>query len=139
MPTYAYRCRDCGHQFDIFQKFSDDSLTVCPTCEGAIRRVIQPTGIVFKGTGFYINDSKNSSKFGADKAKTAADAGDSGSDEKAGGDKTEKSDKADGKTDKPAGGSTEKVAAEKSAGGKAESAAPAPKDRAPAAARAASK
>ena len=72
MPTYAYRCRDCGHQFDIFQKFSEDSLTICPSCEGSIRRVIQPTGIVFKGTGFYINDSKNGSKSGADKAKTAA-------------------------------------------------------------------
>lgn len=141
MPTYAYRCRDCGHQFDIFQKFSEDSLTVCPTCEGSIRRVIQPTGIVFKGTGFYINDSRNSPKSGTDKAKTTADASDSSDGEKrAGGDKAEKSGKADGKSDKadkPASGSTEKVAAEKS-GGKAETAAPPTRDRAPAAARAAS-
>ena len=135
MPTYAYRCRDCGHQFDIFQKFSEDSLTVCPTCEGSIRRVIQPTGIVFKGTGFYINDSRNSPKSGADKAKTAADASDSSDGEKrAGGDKADgKADKAD----KPASGSIEKVAAEKS-GGKAETAAPPTRDRTPAAARAAS-
>ncbi len=149
MPTYAYRCRDCGHQFDIFQKFSEDSLTVCPTCEGSIRRVIQPTGIVFKGTGFYINDSRNSPKSGADKAKTAADASDSSDGEKrAGGDKADgkadkadgKADKADGKADKadkPASGSIEKVAAEKS-GGKAETAAPPTRDRTPAAARAAS-
>ncbi|HEV2528004.1 MAG TPA: FmdB family zinc ribbon protein [Thermomicrobiales bacterium] len=62
MPTYAYRCRDCGHQFDIVQKFSDDALTVCPTCEGHIHRVIQRPGVVFKGSGFYINDSKSSGK-----------------------------------------------------------------------------
>ena len=58
MPTYAYRCQDCGHQFDIFQKFSDSALTICPNCAGHIRRVIQPTGVVFKGSGFYINDSR---------------------------------------------------------------------------------
>lgn len=58
MPTYTYQCDDCGHSFDAFQKFSDDALTVCPSCEGTIRRVIQPTPIVFKGSGWYINDSK---------------------------------------------------------------------------------
>ncbi|MGI9252467.1 MAG: FmdB family zinc ribbon protein [Thermomicrobiales bacterium] len=58
MPTYTYQCDDCGHSFDVFQKFSEDTLTVCPTCEGFIRRVIQPTPIVFKGSGWYINDSK---------------------------------------------------------------------------------
>ena len=131
MPTYAYRCRDCGHQFDIFQKFSEDSLTICPSCEGSIRRVIQPTGIVFKGTGFYINDSKNGSKNGTDKAKIAADASDSGSSEPATGDKPDKA-------DKPDKGSTEKVAAEKSSNPKSEPAALATKDRTPAAARAAS-
>ena len=138
MPTYAYRCRDCGHQFDIFQKFSEDSLTICPSCEGSIRRVIQPTGIVFKGTGFYINDSKNGSKNGTDKAKTAADASDSGSGESATGDKVEKAGKSEGATDKPDKGATEKVAAEKPSGPKSEPVAPAPKDRTPVAARASS-
>jgi putative FmdB family regulatory protein len=74
MPTYAYRCRDCGHQFDIFQKFSEDALTVCPVCQGTIRRVIQPTGVVFKGTGFYINDSRPSEK--SSSSKKADDGGD---------------------------------------------------------------
>ena len=73
MPTYAYRCRDCGHQFDIFQKFSEDTLTECPVCAGSIRRVIQPTGVVFKGTGFYINDSKPGGK--KDSAKTGREDG----------------------------------------------------------------
>ena len=58
MPTYAYRCADCRDEFDAFQRFADDPLRECPSCGGAIRRVIQPVGIVFKGTGWYINDSR---------------------------------------------------------------------------------
>ena len=51
MPTYHYRCSSCGHSFDAFQKFSEDPLTDCPQCEGSIRRVIQPVGVVFKRSG----------------------------------------------------------------------------------------
>jgi putative FmdB family regulatory protein len=61
MPTYRYRCADCGNEFDQFQKFAEEPLTVCPSCEGTIRRVIQPVGVVFKGSGWYINDSRPSS------------------------------------------------------------------------------
>jgi putative FmdB family regulatory protein len=61
MPTYRYRCSDCGNEFDQFQKFAEEPLKVCPSCEGAIRRVIQPVGVVFKGSGWYINDSRPSS------------------------------------------------------------------------------
>lgn len=142
MPTYAYRCRDCGNQFDIFQKFADASLTVCPVCEGAIRRVIQPTGVVFKGTGFYINDSKNSSKGGSDKVKIAADASDSSSGDNAGADKTAKTAGADGskdgKKDKGVGdkGAGDKAANEKPAASKSEQRSASGDKRAPAAARA---
>lgn len=59
MPTYHYRCSDCGHSFDFFQKFADDPLSECPECTGSIRRVPQPVGIVFKGSGWYVNDSRN--------------------------------------------------------------------------------
>lgn len=59
MPTYHYRCSDCGHSFDFFQKFAEDPLTECPECSGPIRRVPQPVGIVFKGSGWYVNDSRN--------------------------------------------------------------------------------
>jgi putative FmdB family regulatory protein len=62
MPTYQYECKDCHHRFDLFQKFSEDALTMCPTCEGTVRRVIQNVGVVFKGSGWYINDSRPSSK-----------------------------------------------------------------------------
>jgi len=61
MPTYQYRCAACQHQFDAFQRFAEDPLTECPNCSGAVRRVIQPVGVVFKGSGWYINDSRKKS------------------------------------------------------------------------------
>ena len=62
MPLYEYRCKNCGHQFDIQQSFTEDSLTVCPSCaEPQLRKVFQPVGITFKGSGFYKNDSRPSS------------------------------------------------------------------------------
>ena len=61
MPTYAYACRDCGHAFDVQQSFSDDSLTVCPECEGLLRKKFNSVGVVLKGSGFYRTDSRSSS------------------------------------------------------------------------------
>ena len=61
MPTYSYHCDTGDHDFDIVQRFADDALTVCPECGGSVRRVIQPVGVVFKGSGWYINDSRKSS------------------------------------------------------------------------------
>ena len=58
MPTYQYSCKDCGHTFETVQSFSDDSLTVCPHCEGQLRKVYNAVGVVFKGSGFYRNDSR---------------------------------------------------------------------------------
>lgn len=86
MPTYAYLCTTCSHTFDVFQKFTDDPLTHCPECEASIRKVFQPVGIVFKGSGWYINDSR---KPEPDVNKSAAKG-----DEKA-------ADKKDSKTSKP--------------------------------------
>lgn len=61
MPTYVYKCDSCGTQFEQFQSFKDEPLRTCPACAGAVRRVIQPVGIVFKGSGWYITDSRKSS------------------------------------------------------------------------------
>lgn len=58
MPTYVYRCDDCGHQFELFQRMSDDPVDTCPECDSKVRRVIHPVGVVFKGSGWYINDSR---------------------------------------------------------------------------------
>ena len=59
MPTYAYRCKECGHEFEIRQRFSDDPLRDCPVCEeSALRKVVNSVGIVFKGSGFYVTDNR---------------------------------------------------------------------------------
>ena len=58
MPTYQYSCTDCGHFFEAFQSFSEDSLSVCPECDGKLRKVFNAVGVVFKGSGFYRNDSR---------------------------------------------------------------------------------
>ena len=58
MPMYVYKCDDCGNHFEQLQKFSDKPLKTCPRCKGHVKRVIHPTGIVFKGSGWYINDSR---------------------------------------------------------------------------------
>ena len=61
MPTYVYTCDSCGAQFERFQSFKDEPLRTCPSCARAVRRVFQPVGIVFKGSGWYITDSRKSS------------------------------------------------------------------------------
>ncbi|MFJ6001310.1 FmdB family zinc ribbon protein [Arthrobacter sp. NPDC092385] len=71
MPMYAYACKDCGHAFDIQQSFSDDSLAVCPECGGGLRKKFNSVGVVFKGSGFYRNDSRATT--------TSTDAGSSSS------------------------------------------------------------
>ncbi|GAA1572203.1 FmdB family zinc ribbon protein [Leucobacter aridicollis] len=60
MPTYAYRCADCGHSFDIYQSFSDATLTECPECGGDLRKVFGSLGVTFNGSGFYRTDSRAS-------------------------------------------------------------------------------
>lgn len=59
VPTYQYSCTDCGHFFEAVQSFSDDSLSACPECEGKLRKVFNAVGVVFKGSGFYRNDSRS--------------------------------------------------------------------------------
>lgn len=58
MPLYAYRCKECGHEFEQHQRMSEDPLTECPVCQGNVRRVINSVGVVFKGSGFYVTDNK---------------------------------------------------------------------------------
>lgn len=61
MPTYQYQCTECGEGLEAVQKFTDDALTVCPSCNGRLKKVFSAVGIVFKGSGFYRNDSRGSS------------------------------------------------------------------------------
>jgi putative FmdB family regulatory protein len=69
VPTYQYACTECGHQLEAVQSFSDEPLTVCPDCAGRLRKVFTGVGIVFKGSGFYRNDSRKADTSG-DKPST---------------------------------------------------------------------
>ncbi len=79
MPLYEYRCKSCDHQFEIQQSFSDDPLTVCPECGGDLRKVFNPVGISFKGSGFYKNDSRSSSSSSSSSSGSSASEGSTGS------------------------------------------------------------
>ena len=83
MPTYQYACKQpaCGHRFEAVQSFSDDPITVCPVCEGQVRKVFSAVGVVFKGSGFYRNDSREPAKSGSSSAKDGGSK-DNGSAEK---------------------------------------------------------
>ena len=74
MPTYQYVCTVCGHQLEAVQSFSDAPLTVCPECDGALRKVFSSVGVVFKGSGFYRTDSRAGSEA---KAESASGSGES--------------------------------------------------------------
>lgn len=74
MPLYAYTCTACGHNFDIHQSFADDALTVCPECDGLLRKVFSPVGVVFKGSGFYRTDNKAASKSTSSTSKSSDSA-----------------------------------------------------------------
>ncbi len=60
MPTYSYECTECGNRFDVVQSFTDDSLTTCEQCSGRLRKLFNAVGVVFKGSGFYRTDSRES-------------------------------------------------------------------------------
>src|SRR5674476_722153 len=70
MPTYQYRCVDCGSELETVQKFSDPSLTECPECDGTLRKVYSAVGVVFKGSGFYATDNRTKGKTAAATATT---------------------------------------------------------------------
>ena len=75
MPTYQYQCTECGEGLEAVQKFTDDALTECPNCEGRLKKVFSAVGIVFKGSGFYRNDSRGSSSSSAPASSSAKATG----------------------------------------------------------------
>ena len=77
MPTYQYACTECGHAFEQFQSFSEDALTVCPVCEGKLRKLFNAVGVVFKGSGFYRNDSRSTTSSSEPAAKSSTTSSDS--------------------------------------------------------------
>jgi putative FmdB family regulatory protein len=89
MPTYEYRCRDCAEHLEVVQSFRDDPLTSCGICGGDLRKVFSASGIIFKGSGYYVNDTRKPSP-----SESGSSSGDDG--------KTAKSDKTDTGEAKPA-------------------------------------
>ena len=79
MPTYQYACTECDHAFEQFQSFTDDALTVCPQCEGRLRKVFNAVGVVFKGSGFYRTDSRASSNGSSSGSSSASSSNGSSS------------------------------------------------------------
>jgi putative FmdB family regulatory protein len=105
VPTYQYTCTDCGEPVEAVQKFTDDPLTVCAACGGRLRKVFSPVGIVFKGSGFYRTDSRNSS-VAADAKKDKqdsklAESAKSGESSNGSKDKADKADKTPAKKSEP--------------------------------------
>ena len=118
MPTYQYTCTECGEPVEAVQKFTDDPLSVCAACGGRLRKVFSPVGIVFKGSGFYRTDSRNSSVAADAKKdkqdKQPAESAKSGESSNGSADKADKADKTAAKKSEPVStsskSSSEKVA-----------------------------
>ncbi|MGV9276904.1 FmdB family zinc ribbon protein [Streptomyces griseosporeus] len=72
MPTYQYQCTECGEGLEAVQKFTDDALTECPSCGGRLKKVFSAVGIVFKGSGFYRNDSRGASSSSTPASKSTS-------------------------------------------------------------------
>ncbi|MET7850250.1 FmdB family zinc ribbon protein [Streptomyces avermitilis] len=83
MPTYQYQCTACGEGLEAVQKFTDDALTECPNCAGRLKKVFSAVGIVFKGSGFYRNDSRGSSSSSSPASSAKSAGSTSSSDSKA--------------------------------------------------------
>jgi putative FmdB family regulatory protein len=78
VPTYQYRCTQCGRELEVVQKFTDSALTECESCQGALRKVYNAVGVVFKGSGFYRTDSRKADGNGASRDSADKKSGDSG-------------------------------------------------------------
>lgn len=117
MPTYTYRCNNCEYQFDIKQRMADDPLTDCPECESdnTLRKVLNSVGIVFKGSGFYVTDSrgKNGAAVPSANGKSSEKSSENGDSAK--NESTAKENGSKAETSSSANGSSAKAKAEKTA------------------------
>ena len=107
MPTYSYACTECGNRFDVVQAFTDDALTTCEQCSGRLRKLFNSVGVVFKGSGFYRTDSRESTKSSSNESATSSppsDTNGSSSSEKSGA-----SEKSSGSSDKSSDSASSKA------------------------------
>jgi putative FmdB family regulatory protein len=96
MPTYEYRCKDCGQHLEVVQAFTDDALTECPACKGQLRKVFGNIGITFKGSGFYKTDSRSKKSASKSESTSSDTKSETSSSEKS---DSKSSDKSDSKSD----------------------------------------
>jgi putative FmdB family regulatory protein len=107
VPTYSYACTECDNRFDAVQAFTDDSLTTCDKCSGRLRKLFNSVGVVFKGSGFYRTDSRESTKSSSNGSATSSPSSDtngSSSSEKSGA-----SEKSSGPSDKSSDSASSKA------------------------------
>jgi putative FmdB family regulatory protein len=111
VPTYSYACTECDNRFDVVQSFTDDTLTTCEKCSGRLRKLFNSVGVVFKGSGFYRTDSRESGKKSS--SSNGSSSKDSGSSEKSGSSESASSSSSDksGSSEKSSSGSTASAAA----------------------------
>ncbi len=105
MPTYGYRCGNCGHQFEIVQRITDEPLKACPKCQGKLSKVLYPVGISFKGSGFYTTDYKGDGKGSAASSNGSASSSEGSGDSKP---EAKPESKSDSKTESKSDNKTEK-------------------------------
>jgi putative FmdB family regulatory protein len=113
VPTYSYACTECDNRFDAVQAFTDDALTTCPKCSGRLRKLFGSVGVVFKGSGFYRNDSRDSSKSTINGSGSSESTGSSTS-EKSSDKPAEKSKSTEKSSDKPSSSSSGSSGSDKS-------------------------
>ena len=112
MPTYSYACTECDNRFDVVQAFTDDTLTTCEQCSGRLRKLFNSVGVVFKGSGFYRTDSRESTKSptnGSAKSSPPSDTNGSSTSEKSG--SSEKSSSSSDKSDSASSKASQSAAA----------------------------
>ncbi len=106
MPIYEYECEKCACRFELKRRFDEDEGSpCCPQCQGKIRRIFSPSAIIFKGSGFYVTDSRNDRNRPSEEGK--ADKVEGGKKEEGKVDKVEGGKKGEGKADKVKGGKKE--------------------------------
>lgn len=139
MPMYEYVCEKCRHEFEQIQSFHDEALKECPECGGAIRRVISSVGVIFKGSGWYINDSRrqitaSKPKDGAEPAKESGESPKDGNEPAKDGEKAKPAAAGDSKGESASEAKTATAADKKSPAGEgaAPKNKPSPKESAPA-------
>jgi putative FmdB family regulatory protein len=106
VPTYSYQCTECADRFDVVQAFTDDTLTTCEKCSGRLRKLFGKVGVVFKGSGFYRTDSRESGKKSTGSSNGSSSSSESSTSSSSSESKSSSSSEGSAKSDKSSSSST---------------------------------